>query len=191
MGPHCSGAVRPGRAALLGHSRQHCSKKSSALLNPEHCWACTPALLGLHTSTARLDTAHCDGRGAQCEGGRSEVRVSEVAVHCRGRQPALMTAVLARARVCVHASRRASAGGLVLCREAFGAVRWDAAPRIDRRPLWPLKVREQRARHAAAQCAVRCALPSRLPTAHRVGHPIHHRPYWTAAAWAAARPSTT
>ena len=26
---------------------------------------------------------------------------------------------------------------------------------------------------------------------HRVGHPIHQRPYCTAAAWAAARPSTT
>jgi hypothetical protein len=62
----------------------------------------------------------------------------------------------------------APADGLVLGREALDAVRWDDAPRIDRRPLWwPVKVLEQRDRHAAAHraCAVRCALPSRLPTA--------------------------
>ena len=47
-------------------------------------------------------------------GGRSEVRVSEVAVHCRGLQPALMTALLARARICVHAARRAPTA-VLLC----------------------------------------------------------------------------
>ena len=74
MGPHCSGAVRPGRAALLGHSRQHCSKKSSALLkNPEHC-----------SALARPPRQHCSPPHQHCSAGHSALRWQRGAV--RGRE---------------------------------------------------------------------------------------------------------